>query len=375
MNCLICETEVRGAGVKYCSPICKEKGQELKKQKALIEKSKNLKGTEGIDYITCKWCECRVKRIYGTHIKKHHKDKNINDYRTEFPNENLTCLTDKKNTSKNSGIHMKDYRYRTMMSEKVKGINNPNHKSKTTEEYRKTLSPFSKSFKGYINIKDKERAVSDFAKKALSNRLTETNLEYWKNKYGDNETAICKYRERQRTFTLAKCIEKYKKDKGTEVWEKRNKEWGCKINDMYKNGEFVKFSKNNHSTLELEFIGKIVDNLKCNNKYYSALNGVQFFRYFSSQKITHSYDFVIGNKIIEFNGDYWHCNPNIYQPTYTHKVIGLSAKDIWEADNNKKKLIEQEGFLVMVVWESEYKSNPIKTIEKCINFIYDKKAT
>jgi len=33
MNCLICETEVRGAGVKYCSPICKEKGQELKKQR------------------------------------------------------------------------------------------------------------------------------------------------------------------------------------------------------------------------------------------------------------------------------------------------------------------------------------------------------
>lgn len=371
MECLICKTEVKGTGIKYCSPICKERGQVLKKQKALIKKSKNINGVEGTDYIICKWCNHRVKRIYGTHIKTHHKDKTINDYRIEFPEGLVACLSDKKNTSKNSGIHMKDERYRTLMSEKYKGENNPNHKSKTTEEYRKSLSPFSKSFKGYVNIEDKESAVSNFVKQALTNRLTETNFEYWKNKYDDIETATEKYKERQRTFTLDKCIEKYKEDKGTEIWEKRNREWGLKINDMYKNGKFVKFSKNNYSDIELEFIGKIVDNLKCKNKYYSALNGAQFFRYFPSQKITHSYDFVIGNKIIEFHGDYWHCNPNIYESTYIHKVKCLSAKDIWDADNNKKSLIEQEGFLVMVIWESEYKSNPLQTIQKCLNFIYD----
>ena len=270
---------------------------------------------------------------------------------------------------------MKDEKYRTLMSKKFKGENNPNHKSKTSEEYRKTLSPFSKSFKGYSNIEDKEKAVSSFAKQAFANRLTETNFEYWKNKYEDIETAVEKYKERQRTFTIDKCIKKYGEEKGIKVWQKRNREWGEKINDMYKNGDFVKFSKNNYSNLELEFIQKIVDNLKCKNKYYSALDGKQFFRYFPSQKITHSYDFVIDNKIIEFHGDYWHCNPNTYEPAYIHKVIGTTAKDIWESDKNKKSLIEQEGFLVMVIWESEYKSNPIKTIEKCINFIYDKKDT
>jgi hypothetical protein len=34
------------------------------------------------------------------------------------------------------------------------------------------------------------------------------------------------------------------------------------------------------------------------------------------------------NKAIEYNGDYWHCNPNKYEADYFHKKSKLTAKEI-----------------------------------------------
>ena len=85
------------------------------------------------------------------------------------------------------------------------------------------------------------------------------------------------------------------------------------------------------------------------------------------------YDIHYGNKIIEFNGDYWHANPELYlfedivgnilnnKPTY--------AYEIWAKDAKKKSLAESLGYEVMVVWESEFLEMPKTTIEKCLQFL------
>ena len=41
------------------------------------------------------------------------------------------------------------------------------------------------------------------------------------------------------------------------------------------------------------------------------------------------------------------------------------ACKIWEHDALKKKIAEDAGFQVKVVWESDYKKNPNKVIEEC----------
>jgi len=51
------------------------------------------------------------------------------------------------------------------------------------------------------------------------------NIEYWINKGFSEEEAKQKVSERQRTFTLKKCIEKYGKKEGTKRWEERQEKW------------------------------------------------------------------------------------------------------------------------------------------------------
>ena len=85
------------------------------------------------------------------------------------------------------------------------------------------------------------------------------------------------------------------------------------------------------------------------------------------------YDFVYGNKIIEFNGDFWHANPNKYDAD-DHIRDGMLAKDIWEKDAIKKRVAEAEDFEIFVVWENEFRKYPEETIKKCIDFINEIKT-
>lgn len=73
-------------------------------------------------------------------------------------------------------------------------------------------------------------------------------------------------------------------------------------------------------------------------------------------------------KIVEFNGDYWHANPNKYA---NHDIMrnGKTAAEIWEADAKKIAMAESHGYRVKVVWESDYKKNPKKVIEECMNWL------
>jgi very-short-patch-repair endonuclease len=64
------------------------------------------------------------------------------------------------------------------------------------------------------------------------------------------------------------------------------------------------------------------------------------------------------NLIIEYNGDYWYCNPKKYDASYYHQVKKKTAQELWEYDNNKIDLIKSNGYFFEVVWESELKSNP-----------------
>jgi G:T-mismatch repair DNA endonuclease (very short patch repair protein) len=77
------------------------------------------------------------------------------------------------------------------------------------------------------------------------------------------------------------------------------------------------------------------------------------------------------NLIIEYNGDYWHCNPNKYEGDYFNQKKNEYAKDIWEYDSNKLELIRNYGYNLEVVWESDLKTNNDIILE--IIHKYDKK--
>ena len=63
------------------------------------------------------------------------------------------------------------------------------------------------------------------------------------------------------------------------------------------------------------------------------------------------------NIMVECNGDYWHCNPKIYDESYFHKKIRLTAKEIWDKDLVRKNRLNSLGYSVITLWEYDWNNN------------------
>lgn len=72
------------------------------------------------------------------------------------------------------------------------------------------------------------------------------------------------------------------------------------------------------------------------------------------------------NMLIEFNGDYWHCNPKQYAPAYFNVKKNMTAKQIWALDAEKENLAKKNGYNFLVIWESDYRKQPKIIIKKII---------
>lgn len=72
---------------------------------------------------------------------------------------------------------------------------------------------------------------------------------------------------------------------------------------------------------------------------------------------------------IEYNGDYWHANPDIYKEDEIINIKGIEtiACDIWMKDINKLSLLESKGIVTIVVWENDWKNKQ----QEIKNFIKD----
>lgn len=57
--------------------------------------------------------------------------------------------------------------------------------------------------------------------------------------------------------------------------------------------------------------------------------------------------------IIEVNGNYWHCNPEIYSDDFVHPYFKMTAKERRNLDQQRKEYLESLGYSVTVVWESD----------------------
>ena len=72
--------------------------------------------------------------------------------------------------------------------------------------------------------------------------------------------------------------------------------------------------------------------------------------------------------VIEYNGDYWHCNPETWKPDDFNKAIKMYAKDKWRLDFKRKMKLKNLGYYVIVIWESEWMDDQ----DKCVNYIINK---
>jgi very-short-patch-repair endonuclease len=181
------------------------------------------------------------------------------------------------------------------------------------------------------------------------NLQSKTNTyEYKKEKYGWTENDYIKY-NKSRSVTLNNMVKKY----GEDLGRKKYRDY-CEIRPTF------------HSKISQELFWKI----KTDDCYFAEYNK-EFG--LNSENGYYFYDYVDSKlkKCIEFNGDYWHCNPKIYTEDYkTH--YNYTARDIWKKDEEKINFIRSKEYDVMIVWESEYLQNPDKIIKEVKDFLYDK---
>ena len=191
-------------------------------------------------------------------------------------------------------------------------------------------------------------------------------VEHWLKMGFDEKTAKEKVAEIQRTFTLDKCIKKYGEDKGKEVWLNRQIKWQDSLN---KTG----FHQLGHSPISQELFKEIEKHYSNDEKdflFYESKNREYTLK--NDNGFYYRYDFCDLNKrkFIEFNGDIYHANPNLYssedKPNPFHDK---TAKEIWKIDADKKEIANRNGFSEFVVWEKDYRENKEKIINECLNFL------
>ena len=238
-------------------------------------------------------------------------------------------------------------------SNKMSGKNNPwyNHGGK--------FSPFKKGSVNYSTA-----AVE----KASENRTYNTRLEYWIEKGYSLEEAKDVLKERQSTVRLDKFIDRYGENEGRKRWKERQEKWQNTLN----NKTIEEIQK-----INAKKIPKIGPISKAEKEIFEILRSYeievnkQHHIKVNKSKYNYFYDIVFGNKIIEYNGDYWHCNPKNFKETDIvkrgNKIIPV--KEIWEKENIKLETAKNNGYKVLVIWESDYRKNREETISKCINFL------
>jgi very-short-patch-repair endonuclease len=57
--------------------------------------------------------------------------------------------------------------------------------------------------------------------------------------------------------------------------------------------------------------------------------------------------------IIEIHGDFWHCNPTIYNEDFMHPYFKITAKEKRKLDEERRQNLESLGYTVTVIWESD----------------------
>jgi hypothetical protein len=60
------------------------------------------------------------------------------------------------------------------------------------------------------------------------------------------------------------------------------------------------------------------------------------------------------NTIYEFHGDYWHGNPEIYQPDEINEVVGRTMGELFQKTTERENQIKALGYNLVIVWEHTF---------------------
>lgn len=305
-----------------------EKGKELYRKSRVVNNFDILVERHGKEE-----AEKRIKKYRETYSRSN----SLNGYIDKHGEENGIKLWEKR--LKKSSRAKTLERYKEIYGEE-EGIKKYNLKS---HRFLK-----SSSLIGYIEKYGLEEGKKNW-KKYCENRKTLT-IEKFKNLYGEDGTEKLDKIKKGISFsnTLNGFIKRYGKENG----EKKYKSYITKLQKVSFKRSYSYISQKLFDLLDID-----------DSKYYT--NGEELC--ISYENGVYFYDFVYKNKIIEFNGDFWHANPEFYDKN--DMICDIPVSNIWEKDLHKKLIAQNNGYDILVIWENEFINNKEKIIEKCKTFL------
>lgn len=321
--------------------------------------------------VKCEICKKKFKVITVKHLKKHNINS-MKEYRKMFPNARL--VYDDRDCNVNT-INFWVRKYG-----KVEG-------EKKYEEYKKKMA-YSNTFE----YKQEKHGwtLEEFNEYNRSRSITLKNMV---KKYGkeEGEKKFNEYREKQKEAgcSLKYFISKHGEKKGKLIYEELNKKKALTLKNFIKKYgkklgrkkyfDYINNSDHNLFTSKNErvFCKTIINKLNEENINYGKVyeySTKQFGQWCTENDNFCFYDLVFTDlKIcIEYNGDYWHCNPKKYNESFKHPHVGKTAKEIWEYDDNKKNTLKNMGFKYIIIWDEEFIENKEKIIYEIVECIKEK---
>lgn len=329
------------------------------------------------DHFKCELCEnfyASSKSSFGSHIKRKHKCNNLYNYFKKIgylelnPKDELCGFC-----NKNSAIYevVWDDKKRTV-EKKYNGYFCGTDECKNNiclEFFKKPYVDAKKDFEhigGYTEFLCKKYKTDQIglekigkSKKAKNNSRWKSNLHGFILKYG-LEKGKEKYEERCKAISRSQKIEWYIEKYGEKEGPLKFFERKEKISKFHKNNNKItsKGQLDLYNLICMEY-----DNVKLE---YPTINGI--------------IDIFIPNKniIIEFYGDYWHCNPKYYDKNFYHKNLQMFAyeKHIFDENKNRKYLTNIINSKIIIVWESSFNlfKNKLELLTLIKNFIDSNKT-
>jgi len=112
---------------------------------------------------------------------------------------------------------------------------------------------------------------------------------------------------------------------------------------------------------------KLFDDIVSKGNLKGALYGKdEVYLQVKNKRKGYKLDFVYKDKAIEFYGDYWHCNPEVYKEGIILRN-GKTSEDIYKKDKIRENFIKSK-YKLLIVWESDLLSYE-DTINRCLNFL------
>lgn len=241
------------------------------------------------------------------------------------------------------------------------------------------------TFQALTNSKEYKGMTDEEFKRYNNSRAI--TLENMIKKYGKEEgtRVFNEYREKQRyKKSKQRYIDEYGEEQGLKIFKEINKKKVQNLeNFQRKYGEeeglrryksFVESHQKGFSNIASNLFAQIeslMNNYRVSFLYLPKNSELLL----ENKSRFYKYDFCIPELkfIIEFNGDIFHGNPQLFNESDCPNPFDrtLTVKQMWLNDKEKVDLAKSKGFDVMVIWERDYRKDPeiivnniIKTISR-----------